>query len=118
MIGLRPSGRKTNVHWKSRPADGDPVVMIQITALLAVAVLGLAACGSSSDNSSSTGSSPSASPGGGHGSGASKTAETTAASTGGSGEGQLPVGANLFPPEGGTGKARSDGEGEVKKHAP
>jgi plastocyanin len=88
--------------------------MIKITALLAVAVLGLAACGSSSDNSSSTGSSTSASAGGGYGSGASKTTKTTSASTGGSGEVKLALADNVFQPKSVTGKAGSTVKVELK----
>jgi plastocyanin len=85
--------------------------MTKITALLAVAVLGLAACGSSSNDnsSSSSGSSPSASAGGGYGSGASKTTKTTkntTASTGGSGV-KLALVDNAFQPKAITGKAGS-----------
>jgi plastocyanin len=54
--------------------------MKTITALMAIAALGLAACGSSSDTSSSSSSSTNstaASSGGGYGSGSSKTTKTT-----------------------------------------
>jgi plastocyanin len=89
--------------------------MIKITALLAVAALGLAACGSSNnDSSSSSSSSAASSGGGGYGSGASKTTKTTAVSSGGSGEIKLGLADDMFQPKAITGKAGSTVKVELK----
>jgi plastocyanin len=94
--------------------------MKKITALLAVAALGLAACGSSDDNSSSaaasgtSSSSSSSSGGGGYGSGGSKTTSSSASTSSGSGETKVNLVDNAFQPKTITGKAGSTVKVELK----
>jgi plastocyanin len=92
--------------------------MKKITALLAVAALGLAACGSSDDNSSSASasgtSSSSSSGGGGYGSGGSKTTSSSASTGSGSGETKVNLVDNAFQPKTITGKAGSTVKVELK----
>jgi plastocyanin len=85
--------------------------MIKITALLAVAALGLAACGSSSDSStsstsssSSSNSAASSSSGGGYGSGASKTTTASNSSDAKSGSNEVEMYDDYFKPKAITGK--------------
>jgi plastocyanin len=83
--------------------------MKTFTALLAVAALGLAACGSSDDNSSaSTGSSAG---GGAYGSGASK---TTSSSSGSGKETEVEMYDDYFKPKTISGKAGSTVKIELK----
>ena len=91
--------------------------MKTITALLAVAALGLAACGSSDDNSSASSSSGSSSAaGGGYGSGGSKTTSSNAATSTGSGEVKLGMVDDKFQPTTITGKAGSTVKVELKNN--
>jgi plastocyanin len=87
--------------------------MKKITALLAVAALGLAACGSSDDNASSS-SSSSASAGGGYGSGGSKTTASSTSGSAASGEVKLGMVDDKFQPAALTGKAGSTVKVELK----
>jgi plastocyanin len=84
--------------------------MKKITALLVVAALGLAACGSGDDNSSSASNGG----GGGYGSGKSTTSSSNAATSTGSGEVKLGMVDNKFQPATITGKAGSTVKVELK----
>jgi plastocyanin len=84
--------------------------MKKITALLAVGMLALAACGSSNDSSSSNTSAASAG-GGGYGSGSSK---TTAASSSGSSTDEVEMYDDYFQPKAITGKPGSTVKIELK----
>src|SRR6478672_1727571 len=94
--------------------------MKKISALLTVAVLGLAACGSSSYNSSSgsssssskTAASSSGSGGGGYGSNSSKT--TTASNSSGSSSNEVEMYDDYFKPKTITGKPGSTVKIELK----
>jgi plastocyanin len=91
--------------------------MKKITALMAVAALGLAACGSGDDNSSSassSGSSTTAAAGGGYGSGGSKTTSSNAATSNSSGEIKMQMVDDAFQPKAITGKAGSTVKVELK----
>jgi plastocyanin len=93
--------------------------MKKITALMAVAALGLAACGSGDDNSSasssgSSSSSTAAAGGGGYGSGGSKTTSSNAATSNSSGEIKMQMVDDAFQPKAITGKAGSTVKVELK----
>lgn len=94
--------------------------MKKITALLAVAALGLAACGSGDDDNSSASSSGSSSSstaaagGGGYGSGGSKTTSSNAATSNSSGEIKMQMVDDAFQPKAITGKAGSTVKVELK----
>ena len=93
--------------------------MKKITALMAVAALGLAACGSGDDNSSSASSSGSSSSstaaaGGGYGSGGSKTTSSNATTSNSSGEIKMQMVDDAFQPKAITGKAGSTVKVELK----
>jgi plastocyanin len=94
--------------------------MKKITALMVVAALGLAACGSGDDNSSSASSSGSSSSstaaagGGGYGSGGSKTTSSNAATSNSSGEIKMQMVDDAFQPKTITGKAGSTVKVELK----
>jgi plastocyanin len=83
--------------------------MKKITALLAVGMLALAACGSSNDSSSPNTSAPAG--GGGYGSGASK---TTAASSSGSSTSEVEMYDDYFKPKTVKGKPGSTVKIELK----
>jgi plastocyanin len=89
--------------------------MKKITALTAVAALGLAACGSSDDNSSSAGASSASSGGGGGAYGSASSTKTTSnSSSSGSGETKVDMADNKFEPATITGKAGSTVKVELK----
>jgi plastocyanin len=90
--------------------------MTKITALLVVAALGLAACGSGDDDNSSASSSSgsSSAAGGGYGSGGSKTTSSNATTSNGSGEVKLGMADDKFQPATITGKAGSTVKVELK----
>ena len=94
--------------------------MIKITALLAVAALGLAACGSSSKSSSSTASTSSSNAiassgsGGGYGGGASKTTTASNSSDDKSGSNEVEMYDDYFKPKTITGKPGSTVKIELK----
>ena len=85
--------------------------MKKITALLAVAALGLAACGSGDDNSSS---SSAASSGGGGGYSKSTSTSSNATTSGSSGEVKVQMVDDAFQPKTITGKAGSTVKVELK----
>jgi plastocyanin len=93
--------------------------MKKITALMAVAALALAACGSGDDNGSSASSSGSSSSstaaaGGGYGSGGSKTTSSNATTSNSSGEIKMQMVDDAFQPKTITGKAGSTVKVELK----
>jgi plastocyanin len=95
--------------------------MTKITALLVVAALGLAACGSSDDKSSASASSgssssSSSSAAGGYGSGGSKTTSSNATTSNSSGEVKLGMADDKFQPTTITGKAGSTVKVELKNN--
>lgn len=87
--------------------------MKKITALMAVAVLGLAACGSGDDDNSSASSSTAASSGGG-GYSKSTSSNATTANSSGSGEIKMQMVDDAFQPKTITGKAGSTVKVELK----
>jgi plastocyanin len=91
--------------------------MTKITALLAVAALGLAACGSSSDSGSTSTASKSAasnSGGGGYGGAAAKTQTTAASSDDKGGSNEVEMYDDYFKPKTISGKAGSTVKIELK----
>ena len=95
--------------------------MIKITALLALAALGLAACGSSSNSSTSSSTTPttaaassSSSGGGGYGSGGSKTTTASNSSDDKSGSNEVEMYDDYFKPKAITGKPGQTVKVELK----